>query len=309
LHYSSIFLYYMILAIQMPDDSLKHVLPPLDRLKVFEASARLLSFSQAARELCITKGAASYQIRMLEEELDTRLFNRSVRQVLLTDAGQLLFLTVQQVFAELGGGLAKLKRTDNRDVRIGATTYVAARWLSPRIASFTKRFPQISIVFHHAVNTDEFSLDDVDVAIQWGKCKGEESKDRLKELPMSLYPVASPGLVEKFGCHNDSLDPQAVLLCEDRSQDLWGEWAGSDALPNQKLVVSDANVRVQLAIDGQGLILADDMMRSEIDSRLLIAPFERCLNGYGYILRSDPQQKANRATIAFRDWLLEEMSS
>ena len=102
----------MILTIQMPDDSLKHVLPPLDRLKVFEASARLLSFSQAARELCITKGAASYQIRMLEEELDTRLFKRSVRQVLLTDAGQLLFLTVQQVFAELGGGLTKLKRTE-----------------------------------------------------------------------------------------------------------------------------------------------------------------------------------------------------
>ena len=286
---------------------MKHNLPPLDRLKVFEASARLLSFSDAARELCITKGAASYQIRMLEEELDTRLFKRAVRQVLLTDAGQLLFLTVQQTFSDLREGLDKIKQGDNHDVRIAATTYVAARWLSPRVAAFSQRFPTLSIVFHHAVNRDDFALDDVDIAIQWGKCDGRQNADRLKELPMPLYPVASPGLLEKFSWQDGAIDSEIVLLCEDRSQDLWVEWAGCESLSNPKLVVSDANVRVQLAIDGQGIILADDLMRSEIDSQLLVAPFEKKLQGYGYILRSDPRQKANRAATAFRDWLLKEV--
>jgi len=71
----------------------KHSLPSLDALKVFESAARQLSFSQAARELCITKGAVSYQIRRLEESLDCALFQRTVRQVFLTRAGQQLLQT------------------------------------------------------------------------------------------------------------------------------------------------------------------------------------------------------------------------
>ncbi|MCP4766673.1 MAG: LysR family transcriptional regulator [Gammaproteobacteria bacterium] len=65
---------------------MKHPLPSLEALKVFESAARQLSFSEAARELCITKGAVSYQIRRLEEALDCALFQRTVRQVFLTRA-------------------------------------------------------------------------------------------------------------------------------------------------------------------------------------------------------------------------------
>ena len=72
---------------------MKHHLPSLDALKVFESAARQLSFSLAARELCITKGAVSYQIRKLEEDLDCALFRRSVRQVFLTHSGQQLLQT------------------------------------------------------------------------------------------------------------------------------------------------------------------------------------------------------------------------
>ena len=70
---------------------MKHSLPPLDSLKAFEASARLLSFTRAADELCVSKGAISYQIKKLEQHLGQALFKRTTRQVLLTDAGQLLY--------------------------------------------------------------------------------------------------------------------------------------------------------------------------------------------------------------------------
>ena len=60
-----------------------------------------MSFSLAADELCMTKGAVGYQIRKLEEHLQYALFNRSVRQVYLTDAGQVFFKTTQLVFKEL----------------------------------------------------------------------------------------------------------------------------------------------------------------------------------------------------------------
>ena len=60
---------------------MKHYLPPLDSLKVFESAARHLSFTLAAEELCISKGAVSYQVKKLEESLDSALFRRSVRNI------------------------------------------------------------------------------------------------------------------------------------------------------------------------------------------------------------------------------------
>ncbi len=121
---------------------MKHDLPALDGLKVFESAARQLSFSQAARELCITKGAVSYQIRRLEERLDCALFQRDVRQVYLTHAGQQLLQTTQRIFAELTATLPQIKPGDKaHDVMIGVTTYVALRWLSPRISGFNQSNP------------------------------------------------------------------------------------------------------------------------------------------------------------------------
>lgn len=80
---------------------MKHHLPLLDSLKAFEAAARHLSFSLAAEELCISKGAMSYQIRKLEEQVQCALFKRTVRQVYLTDAGQALLQTTKHIFEEL----------------------------------------------------------------------------------------------------------------------------------------------------------------------------------------------------------------
>ena len=79
---------------------MKHRLPSLDALKVFESAARHLSFSRAAEELFVTKGAVSYQIRKLETSLDCALFQRAVRQVYLTNAGQELMQVSQRLFVD-----------------------------------------------------------------------------------------------------------------------------------------------------------------------------------------------------------------
>ena len=104
---------------------MKHPLPNLECLKVFESAARHLSFSAAADELCITKGAVSYQIKKLESELATRLFKRSVRQVLLTDQGQKLYQEVRKMFANLENTLSGLAAAIDNTITIAVTTYVA----------------------------------------------------------------------------------------------------------------------------------------------------------------------------------------
>ena len=302
---------------------MKHRLPALDSLKAFESAARHLSFSLAADELCITKGAISYQIRKLEENIDCALFKRSVRQVYLTDAGQKLLQTTRRLFEDLGQTLDTLAPSKaDPDVSFAVTTYVALRWLSPRIAGFSEQNPDISIVFQHSVNAEDFKLQDVDIAIRWCRCSGAGDRRHLLEMPMPLYPVCSPQLLHRLGIEwsdrglateRFGLAPfdSIPLLCEDRRLDLWSEWSGEHtmSLPNPRRVVVDANVRTQAAIDGQGLTMADALMATELENGSLVAPFEHQLEGYGYALMASPGRYMNQKVRGLRAWLMEEAES
>ncbi|MEM9604130.1 MAG: LysR family transcriptional regulator [Pseudomonadota bacterium] len=272
---------------------MRHALPPLDRLKAFEAAARNLSFSAAADELCVSKGAISYQIRKLEDDLGIELFRREVRQVLLTDAGQLLQKQTRQCFDDLAGTLATLANQRRTEVVIAATTYVTARWLSARLARFSAARPDVELRFQHGVNDRGFSLGACDIALRWGPCPATTDNHTLRSLPMPLMPAVSPALLARCGAAtSDEVSLEAfrsppwsetLLLAEDRREDLWQLWAGAP-LPHTQRVISDANVRVQAAIDGHGWILADDLMMPELQSGLLVTPIPHTLEGYGYQL-------------------------
>jgi DNA-binding transcriptional LysR family regulator len=298
---------------------MKHALPSLDALKVFESAARQLSFSLAAVELCVTKGAVSYQIRKLERDLDCALFRRSIRQVYLTDAGQQLLQTTQRLFGELGVTLEQIRTDETRhDVLVGATTYVALRWLSSRISAFGELEPDIPILLQHSVNSDDFRIQDVDFAIRWCPMDGKQSRDRPLELPMPLFPVCSFKLLERFsdptgqsGLSRDQFARAPLdsmpLLCEDRSLDLWQTWFGDDRPPlqNPRRIIGDANVRTQAAVDGQGWTMADSLMQRELDDGLLVAPFRHRLDGYGYAIQVPPNRYVSQNATRLRQWLVE----
>jgi LysR family glycine cleavage system transcriptional activator len=298
---------------------MKHHLPPLDALKVFESAARQLSFSLAARELCITKGAVSYQIRRLEEGLDCALFRRAVRQVYLTNAGQQLLQTTQRLFAQLTSTLQKISPGDSaHDVLVGATTYVALRWLSPRISGFSERNPEISILLQHSVNAEDFSIQEVDFAIRWCRMEGLKDRHRVLELPMPLFPVCSPNLLQHYVelPANTKLKQKALscpplksipLLCEDRPLDLWQTWYGQQEQPlsNPRRIIADANVRTQAAVDGQGWTMADALMQRELDAGALVAPFRHRLEGYGYAIQTSAGRYVSQKALELRQWLVD----
>jgi len=300
---------------------MKHSLPSLDSLKAFEAAARYLSFSIAADELCISKGAISYQIRKLEEEIQCTLFKRSVRQVYLTDAGQTLFQTTKQLFQELNHTLNKLQESRQQaSVTIAATTYVASRWLSSRISLFNEEFPAINIMFQHSVNTLEFKLDDVDLAIIWGPRKDRFDTNRFAEIPMALFPVISPQILhtqrlsstKKLSIDMMLQEPMRSipLLCEDRKEDMWQDWFDANQAPkdnrrirNPRRTIGDANVRVQAAVDGQGFILADDLMLNELNNGLLVTPFKESTTSYSYAFYNSSTRIYSENALILKDWI------
>ena len=299
---------------------MKSTLPPLNGLKVFESAARHLSFSLAAEELHMSKGAVSYQIKKLEEHVKCALFKRSIRQVYLTDAGQTLLQTTQTIFEELNNTFGKLHAENHQaGVTLAATTDVAARWLSPRLSLFNETYPNTTIRLQHSVNSADFKLSDVDIAIQWCEFKEKTDKNRFTQIHMPLYPAISPALLQKHNINANDVVPvnalekvglsEIPLLCEDRHLDLWEAWfavagcAPSATMTRPRRIMSDANVRVQAAIDGQGFILADDLMLNEINNGLLVVPFKPQLEGYGYAFLSATTSVLSEPAINLKQWL------
>jgi LysR family glycine cleavage system transcriptional activator len=86
-----------------------YLLPPLNPLRSFEAAARHLSFTFAARELHVTPGAVGPQVKALEARLGVRLFERLHKQLILTPSGQEYVLAVRKGFCLIGDATERLK--------------------------------------------------------------------------------------------------------------------------------------------------------------------------------------------------------
>src|ERR1044071_7756726 len=82
---------------------------PLSAIRVFEAAARLGSFTRAARELGISQAAVSWQVKALERRLDQPLFRRLPREVSLTPAGERLARAASDAMSGLRAALNDLQ--------------------------------------------------------------------------------------------------------------------------------------------------------------------------------------------------------
>ncbi len=113
-------------------------LPPLEWIRVFEAAARLGSFTAAADELGITQAAVSQRIRKLEQRLGAQLFNRQARGVSLSTQGESWLPHVQGALAQLLNSTANLFEAPRRKVTIAASSSVIELWIVPRLGDVAR---------------------------------------------------------------------------------------------------------------------------------------------------------------------------
>ena len=116
------------------------------RIHVFHAVAKQLSFTKAAEALFMTQPAVTFQIRQLEEEFNTRLFDRKRGQVTLTAAGVLALEYSEHIVAltaELKARMRDIGSSVGGQLRIGASTTLAGFVLPPIIAEFKSRYPAV----------------------------------------------------------------------------------------------------------------------------------------------------------------------
>ena len=122
--------------------------PSLSSLRLFLGVARARNFSETARLSNVSQPALSRTIRLLEDDLGVRLFDRDSRNVRLTDAGLLLLPTVERLIADFDHAFEAIsKDLDGTRGRIvlGALPSFAATTLPRLIQSFTETYPAVEI--------------------------------------------------------------------------------------------------------------------------------------------------------------------
>ncbi|MGO2355443.1 MAG: choline sulfate utilization transcriptional regulator [Marinomonas foliarum] len=295
----------------MLDDS---DLPPLQSLVVFEASARLLSFTAAARELGTTQPAVSQQIRGLEESLGVTLFDRIYRGVVLTDAGYVLLKTTQSSLRDLRDVLQKIKQKPKTQRITVATDFAfAAFWLMPRLPEFRRLHKDIDIRIQTSQSEVDLVSLEADVAILFGggQYQGYYSE---KLLPEVVYPVCSPKLFSEFSGFNslaDLVSAPLLKLNADMGQQ-WVDWEQlfqlNDSLwqPSESVMEFDNyTLLVQAAISGQGVGLGwSPLLDDYIQNGVLVSlPHFTVESDNGYYIVLSKQHAPSAAVSDFLEWL------
>ncbi len=116
------------------------------RLQVFHAVARLLSFTKAAELLHMTQPAVTFQIRQLEEQFDTRLFDRAHNRVSLTEAGHVAYEFAETIFekySEMENAIHDITGSISGSLTLGASTTISEYMLPALLGDFNAKNPEV----------------------------------------------------------------------------------------------------------------------------------------------------------------------
>ena len=283
-----------------------------DYLRSCTVVARHLNMGNAARELNLSKGAVSYQVRQLEAELGFAVFSRSRRNLVLTEQGSELMQLCDRLFEGVEARIADLRQLDRQRITIGMATYFASRWLSPRLMHFITDHAEISLRIQPLVDLMDLRRNDLDLAVRWGKGGWHDpgyQTELIFACPALLTTSAETGKrIEADGLEN-VIETQTLLHDRDGSA-AWLDWFSVAGMEWQgatdNLVIPDPNVRAQAVIDGQGIALLDRLVDDEVAAGRLYQYRPVSLSDYGYYLVYPSATSPDSAVKTFRDWILRE---
>lgn len=293
----------------MPDH-----LPPLAAVRVFEAAARLLSFTRAAAELGMTQAAVSYQIKILEERVGAPLFLRRPREVALTEAGKRLAPEITRAFDTMREAFMGLGESEGGTLIVNTMHTFAAQWLAPRLGIFQLRHPDIAVRLETSQRLVDFAREEVDVVVRAGMGKWP-GLVATKLLDVRFTPMLSPALAASIGGIKEPADILKLPLL-DADDPWWIRWLDAYGLPHDVLAhqtTPSTNMQTFDAIAamaGQGVtLLTPEYFQRELADGRLIQPFERIIDeGTSYWLAYPESRRNVRKIRAFRDWIVEEMA-
>jgi len=279
---------------------------PLNALRAFEAAARHLNFTRAGLELCVSQGAVSHQVALLEQRLGVSLFRRLPRGLALTDEGQALVPVVADSFDRLGATLDRYAEGRLRDVlTVGVVGTFAGGWLMPRLERFAAACPHIDLRVM-TNNRVDLAGEGLDLAIRFGDGAWHGTHaEPIMAAPLS--PLCTPAVAAR--CRNPDALRGEILLRSYRSED-WPRWfdAARVTPPALRGPVFDSSVlMVTMAELGLGVALAPPaMFQNQLMAERLVQPFPIEIDTGSYWLTRLMSRQETAPMRQFSAWIAQE---
>ena len=284
-------------------------LPPLNALRAFEAAARLLSFTEAARELFVTHGAISQQIKTLEDYFGQPLFVRSHGKVSLNNAGLQLLPVIRESLDAIEQASSKVFQDPTTEVlTVNVTTSFASHWLLPRLGDFQQRFPDITVHLSPSHTFPSNLGNEVDVAIRWGVTK-VVGVAMEKLFNVDTFVACAPALLQGDHPLLKPADLKHHVLIHDDEGQAWQTMlealAVDDVNSSKGLFYADSGLSLQEAIEGKGALVAGSILAAnDLSAGRLVIPFNRIIpHRKDYNLYYTESSAASRKIQCFRSWL------
>lgn len=289
-----------------------HRLPPLNAVRAFEAAARLGSYVAAAQELHVTQPAIGRHVKALEERLQTQLFQRTPRGVVLTEDGWRYFEQVSAALTQIAEASYELtSRAQQRWLRLLVVPGFAGRWLRHHLAEFRVLHPGIRIALEPNPSFREVTAERADLGIAFGE--GEEfSGPREVLVQPPIFPVCSPAFLLEHGPLTGVEDLLRLPLLHEDDGYWWGAWLQSQGLRarlSSEMSYVSADQVIDLALAGAGVALTNGLLvEEELASGRLVRPLANQAVLEGYLLLSPAGGLKPEAKL-FRQWLFAKLAS
>ncbi|UNK25771.1 LysR family transcriptional regulator [Serratia plymuthica] len=201
-------------------------------LNLFFLVAKWLSFNRAAQEMGITPGYVTKCIHSLEKALDTKLFVRTTRQVMLSKSGEFFFIKVKDILGDVEDaifGINALQDVASGNVRISCNTYLGQNHLAPVLSLMERQNPGLNIWLDLTNQQNDLIADDIDIDIRIGSVK-EPHLVAYKIATSFRVLCASPLYLKRHGTPEelDDLSHHNCILYRPREESM-GLWRLADS--------------------------------------------------------------------------------
>ena len=285
-----------------------------DKLRIFHAVADAGSLTHAGDTLHLSQSAVSRQIRALEESLNTTLFHRHARGLILTEQGELLFDATRSMSKRLDAAAARIRDSEEEvfgELRVTTTVGFGTLWLAPRLPQLYNKYPDLKIDLILEERVIDLPMREADVAIRMKEpSQADLIRKRLMSVRMQLYASrqylevsGTPQSLEGLGAHrlisqnaqSAQVSAGALLVREIMSHDV-----GSFLTVNNYFGV------LQGVLHDLGIGLLPDYLAEDFPQLVRVLP-EVESNEVPVFLAYPEELRHSKRIAAFRDFVTEEI--
>jgi DNA-binding transcriptional LysR family regulator len=287
-----------------------------DKLRIFHAVADAGSLTHAGDTLHLSQSAVSRQIRALEDSLNTTLFHRHARGLILTEQGELLFEATSSMAKRLDTAAARIRDSEEEvfgELRVTTTTGFGSLWLAPRLPRLYEKYPDLKIDLMLEERVLDLPMREADVAIRMKEpSQADLIRKRLMHIRMRLY--ASPSYLAKRSAPEQVEDiSKHRLICQNPQSAQVG--AGANLVQylmthdiQSMLTVNNYFGVLQAVLHDLGIGVLPDYLTHDFPELVRILPDIESVEVPVFLAYPEELRQSKRVA-AFRDFVQDEIVS